>query len=72
MISVKTTSEFDVALFRRAKLSTAARGQTFRRFVIEAIGDKLRREETGAVDKPWMQGFGALAKLKAETRRVDL
>ncbi len=69
---MKTTFEMDDKLFKKAKMNSVAKGVTFKRFVTEAIEEKLKAEEAGSLEKPWMEGFGALSKLKQETRRIDL
>ena len=70
---MKTTIEIPDALFRSAKSSAAARGQTLKEFVTDALQEKLtaqskreRRSEPG-----WMKGFGALRRLRKETARVQ-
>jgi hypothetical protein len=70
---VKTTLDIPDPLFRKAKSKAAERGQSLRQLVTEALQEKLaakpaptRRGEPG-----WMQGFGKLRRLRAETRRVQ-
>ena len=52
----------------------AARGITLKRFFTEALVEQLRNHTNdsrgGEVDPPWMAGFGVLAELSDETRRV--
>ncbi len=71
---MKTTIELPDAAFRQAKALAASRGMTLKQFFTDALEDKLRRcaadvarRETEA---PWMAGFGALADLAHEHRRV--
>ena len=52
-------------------MNSVARGVTFKRFVTEAIEEKLKGEEASSQSKPWMEGFGALSKLKQETQRIE-
>lgn len=70
---MKTTLEIPDALFRRAKASAAERGQSLKDFVTEAVRDKLAADARSAEDETpaWMQGFGALKHLHAETARVQ-
>ncbi len=70
---MKTTLEIPDALFRRAKSTAAARSQTLKEFVNEALHEKLsprgRSPQQGG--PAWMQGFGKLRRLRRETRRVQ-
>ena len=66
---MKTTLEIPDALFRRAKATAAERGIALRELVSDALEDKLRSHETP--DKPWMNGFGELRDLHAETVRIN-
>lgn len=70
---MKTTIELPEATFRQAKALAASRGMTLKQFFTDALEDKLRRC-TGAAGReqqaPWMAGFGALADLSHEHRRV--
>jgi len=70
---MKTTLEIPDVLFRRVKSKAAERGQTLREFVSEALQEKLaRRTGTGLPAGPeWMQGFGKLRRLHAETERIQ-
>ena len=77
---MKTTIELPDATFRQAKALAAARGTTLKQFFTEALDEKLRRcarerneSETneGEADPPWMAGFGALADLSSENRRIN-
>lgn len=56
---MKTTVELPDHLLRDAKATAAARGQTLRAFVGDAIADRLRllRDDD---EKPWMRHLGAL------------
>ncbi len=71
---MKTTLDIPDLLFRQAKARAALRGISLRQFVTEALEDKVAPSSTRRFRKdepPWMQGFGALADLKNETRRVE-
>lgn len=77
---MKTTIELPDATFRQAKALAAARGTTLKQFFTDALDEKLRRcvretseSETneGEADPPWMAGFGALADLSSENRRIN-
>ena len=71
---MKTTVELPDPLFRQAKALAAAQGVTLKIFFTEAVEDRLRRGagRAGADDSApsWMAGFGALADLAAENRRI--
>ena len=70
---MKTTSEIPDPVFRRAKSRAAERGQSLKEFVTEALKEKLGGG-TGrpSPDEPaWMQGFGKLRRLHAETGRIQ-
>lgn len=70
---MKTTIELPDATFRQVKVLAAARGVTLKRFFIEALEEQLRRcssDSGGQSATPWMDGFGALADLSDENRRV--
>jgi len=73
MGTVKTTIEIPDSLFRKAKARAAERGLTLKQLVTEALGEKLARESRGgpATDPPWMRGFGALSRLRRETKRIQ-
>jgi metal-responsive CopG/Arc/MetJ family transcriptional regulator len=66
---MKTTLELPEDLFRKAKATAARKGQPLKQLVTEAIREKLEREKPG--EKPWMKGFGALAHLHEETKRIE-
>jgi len=61
-------------LLRRATVLAAASGKSLDRLVTEALEEKIHFS-TDAVkinhSSPWMRGFGGLADLRAENRRVD-
>jgi hypothetical protein len=60
--NVKATLEIPDPVFRKAKAKAAQRGIPLRRFVTEAVENKLAA--TGkAGEKPWMKGLGALRHL---------
>ena len=70
---MKTTVDLPDATFRQAKSVAAARGMTLKRFLTEALAERLRRcaAETGSgVEHPWMAGFGALSDIADESRHV--
>jgi hypothetical protein len=66
---VKTTVEIPDPLFRRAKSTAAERGQTLKQFLTEALKEKLAHGKSGSPG--WMQGFGALRRLRKETARIQ-
>ena len=71
---MKTTIDLPEATFRQAKTVAAARGMTLKRFLTEALEERLRRyaveSGAGGVEPPWIAGFGALSDLADENRRV--
>ena len=71
---MKTTVDLPETTFRKAKALAAARGVTLKRFFTEALEAQIRRcRVVGQVDDaepPWMAGFGGLADLSDEKRRI--
>jgi hypothetical protein len=65
---MKTTLEIPDFLFRRAKSLAAERGIPLRRFVTEALQEKLR---TTSHEKPWMKHMGKLRHLRTERRQIE-
>ena len=61
-------------MLRRAKAYAAVNGMSLNQFIREAHEEKLRswvdEPAAGQVVPPWMAGFGALADLSEENRRV--
>ena len=57
---MKTTVELPDHLLRDAKATAAARGQTLRAFVGDAIADRVRLLRDGNDEKPWMRHLGSL------------
>ncbi len=70
---MKTTIEIPDRIFRKAKSKAAERGLTLKQFVTEALQEKLAAGPRGPspAQPPWMEGFGALRRLHAETARVQ-
>ena len=68
---MKTTIDIPDELFREAKASAALRGVSLREFVTETLREKLGVTRSSGGEPPWMRGFGALADLSAETRRIE-
>jgi hypothetical protein len=69
---VKTTIDIPDPIFRKAKSKAAERSQSLREFVTEALQDKLALHNRAASGEPeWMQGFGKLRRLRAETARIQ-
>ena len=71
---MKTTLELPDDTFRRAKARAALRGIPMRQYVTEALEEKLRGDSSQgspAPSPPWMRGFGALADLSDENRRIE-
>ncbi|MEP6670987.1 MAG: hypothetical protein ABJF10_17640 [Chthoniobacter sp.] len=67
---MKTTLEIPELLFRKAKAAAAARGQTLKQLVNEALRDKLAKPEKEG-QPGWMKHFGAMKEHSAELRRID-
>jgi hypothetical protein len=67
---VKTTLEIPDPLFRRAKAEAAAKGQTLKQLVNEALREKLTKPEPGT-EPGWMKFFGCMKEHSAEMRKVD-
>ncbi|HEV2386056.1 MAG TPA: hypothetical protein VGS20_02260 [Candidatus Acidoferrales bacterium] len=67
---MKTTLEIPDPVFRRAKSKAAQRGIPLRRFVTEAVEDKLNAAP-GPGRKPWVKLMGKLKHLHRETKRIN-
>jgi hypothetical protein len=67
---VKTTLEIPDAIFRRAKSRAAEQGIPLRKFVTEAVEDKLKTASATG-QKPWMKHMGKLKDLRKETERIN-
>ena len=67
---MKTTLEIPDPLFRMAKATAAAQGQTLKQLVNEALRDKLAKSE-GESEPGWMKFFGSLKEHSDELRRID-
>ena len=71
---MKTTIDLPDGTFRLAKSIAAARGMTLKRFFTEALEERVRRctaeNRNDREAPPWMAGFGALADIGEENRRV--
>ena len=70
MYKVKTTLEIPDALFRRAKSKAAEQGIPLRKFVTDAVEQKLKATPA-AGQKPWMKHIGKLKHLRKETERIN-
>ena len=67
---MKTTLEIPDTVFRRAKSKAAEQGIPLRRFITEAVQDKLKAPSP-AGQKPWMKHIGKLKHLRKETERIN-
>jgi hypothetical protein len=67
---MKTTLEIPDPIFRRAKSAAAKLRIPLRRFVTEAVKDKLAAEAKTS-EKPWVKHMGKLKHLRKETERVN-
>ncbi|MFN3408981.1 MAG: hypothetical protein ACK45B_08320 [Limisphaerales bacterium] len=71
---MKTTLDIPDPIFRQAKALAALRGVSLRQFVTEALQEKtsaLPQPQNAPSPPPWMRGFGALADLREESRRIE-
>ena len=70
---MKTTIELPDRLFRTVKSRAAARGQSLKQFVTEALQEKLtaRTGRVAPAEPEWMRGFGKLRRLRRETKRLQ-
>ncbi len=70
---MKTTLELPDPLLRKVKATAAARGQSMKDFVAEALREKLNPAARPAApgEPAWMRGFGRLRRLRVETGRVQ-
>ena len=67
---MKTTLEIPDTIFRRAKSKAAEQGISLRKFVTEAVEDKLK-VASAAGKKPWVKRMGKLKHLHKETERIN-
>jgi hypothetical protein len=67
---MKTTLEIPDPVFRQAKARAAEQGIPLRKFVTDAVEDKLRSKPSVAA-KPWMAMAGKLKHLRKETARIN-
>lgn len=67
---MKTTLEIPDPVFRRAKARAAEQGIPLRRFVTEAVEEKLK-SSLGAGKTPWTKHAGKLRHLRNETERIN-
>lgn len=72
---MKTTIEIPDAVFRKAKIVAASRNQTLGSLFTEALEARLRQSAPPSRRSnpglpAWMAGFGRLADLGAENRRI--
>lgn len=71
---MKTTLDIPDPIFRKAKAGAAMQGIPLRQFVAEAIEKKVADASSTTISTEipaWMQGFGELADLRDETRRIE-
>ena len=70
---MKTTLQLPEPLSRKAKATAAARGQSLKDFVTEALHEKLTPASRRAAspEPEWMREFGKLRRLHKETTRVQ-
>ena len=66
----KTTIELSDATLRKAEFVAAHQGVTLSQLVAELLEDLVALRDTEEIDKPWMVGFGELADLADENRRI--
>jgi hypothetical protein len=66
---MKTTLDIPDSVFRRAKARAAEQGIPLRRFVTDAVEEKLKANAD--TSKPWMHMVGGLRDLRKETARIN-
>lgn len=71
---MRVTINLPDAMLRRAMVISARQSIPFEEFLTAALEEQIQRytEETQAdeAEAPWMAGFGALADLSGENRRI--
>jgi hypothetical protein len=67
---MKTTIEIADPLFRRAKLAAVKKGMSFKRYVSEALVQRIEAENPTDA-RPWMSAFGGMADAHEETVKID-
>lgn len=71
---MRTTVDLPDAMLEKARALAASRSMSLKHLMAEALEEHLRRcEDTPAVrgrEPPWMAGFGELADLADENRRI--
>lgn len=70
---IKTTVELPDTLFRMAKAYAASEGLSLKRVFTDALSQHLERQQNAPETQggpPWMTGFGELADLASEHKRV--
>lgn len=71
---MKTTLEIPDPVFRQAKARAALRGISLRKFITEAVEDKVKAMTPSGEqnsEPAWMRGFGSLADLAEENREIE-
>ena len=70
---MKTTIELPDRLFRQAKATAAARGQTLKSLMTDALRSHLAQSAgmSASTEPPAMVSFGALSDLHDETIRIQ-
>jgi hypothetical protein len=71
---MKTTLDIPDPLLRQVKARAALRGVSLRKFVAEALEEKVWPSDSrhsAHAEPPWMRGFGALADLHLETHQIE-
>ena len=70
---MKTTIEIPDALFRKAKSTAAEHGHSLKKFMTEALQEKLASgpRPVHSNEPAWMRGFGKLRRLRKETGRIQ-
>lgn len=70
---MKTTLDIPDDVFRAAKATAALRGTTLRELVTETLrhGLKSGSRQGRAGEPAWMENFGGLSGISAETRRIQ-
>ena len=68
---MKTTLEIPGDVFRKLKITVAMQGSTIKKFVTDAVREKLAAQERSAQHRARKELFGAFAGEKKEIRRIQ-
>ena len=66
----RTTVELNQAILEKAEFFAANRGITLNQLIAELLEQHVVLRDSKEFDKPWLLGFGELADLSDENRRI--